>query len=73
MAGVWLFLANTLSSGGISLSFSCASLVFVVPPSFMIFTARQAWNLRNIEKDEEAEETSDLESKGDSDPERDPS
>lgn len=74
-ACLWLLIdTDPHLSAGISLSFSsavfmCASLA---PPSSMLLTVRQGWNLLGSKKEEETEEQSDLESKGDSDPERDP-
>lgn len=68
-----MFSTISLPSSGISLSLS--SDVFMSAaldaPSSMLLMTRPVWNLKSAEKDEEAEETSDLESNGDSDPDSD--
>lgn len=70
---LWLLFATDLYFSA-RISFSSGAVVMpAAPPSSMLLTVRHGWNLWSAKQDEEAEETSDLESKGDSDPETDPS
>lgn len=69
-----LLTTDTDLSAGISLSLSCALSMSAAldTPSSILLAVRQDCNLWSAKKDDDAEETSDLESKGDSDPEKDP-
>lgn len=66
-----LFDTHLYSFDGTSSFFSCAVLMSRAPPSSMLPTVRQGWNRWSVHMDEETDESSDLESKGNSDPERD--
>ena len=66
-----LLTTDTDLSAGISLSALSMSAALGTPSSILL-AVRQGCNLWSAKKDNDAEETSDLESKGDSDPEKDP-
>lgn len=68
------FITNPRSSFGNSLSVCCfvVTSVSLDVSNSVLLTTRQGWNL-STEKDEDTEDLSDLESNGDSDPERNPS